>query len=216
MEYNTQRPHLELPEYGRNVQLMIEYAITLPTKEERNAAALAIIDVMAQLKPQLDVEDYKHKLWTHLFVMADFRLDVDSPYEIPEKEELGGKPSIMHYPQGKIAYGHYGKYTEEMIKKISEMEDGDEKEEYKETIANFMKQQFLSYNNKSVENRVIAEHLAELSKGALTLSDPDQLKGTSQLLKNIRNSNISNASPSNNRKKQKNQHRKFNNNKRRN
>ena len=124
MEYNTQRPEMILPEYGRNVQNMIAFAMKLESKEERNSAAKAIIEVMGQLNPHLrDVDDFKHKLWTHLFVMSDFKLDADSPYEMPTRETLAEKPEIMKYPKSKIRFGHYGKYTEKILNTIVEEED---------------------------------------------------------------------------------------------
>ena len=100
MEYNTTRSHLILPEYGRNVQNMISHAMEIEDREERNRATQAIIEVMGQLNPHLrDVDDYRHKLWAHLFIMSDFQLDVDSPYEIPKKESFIEKPEVMPYPK---------------------------------------------------------------------------------------------------------------------
>ena len=106
MEYNTARTKMLLPEYGRNVQNMITHAMEIADREERNRAAQAIIEVMGQLNPHLrDVDDYRHKLWAHLFIMSDFQLDVDSPYEIPKKESLDEKPDLMEYPKSKIRFG---------------------------------------------------------------------------------------------------------------
>jgi hypothetical protein len=208
MEYNTQRPHLALPEYGRNVQNMIAFAMELPTKKERNSAAQAIIEVMGQLNPHLrDVEDYKHKLWTHLFIMSDFKLDVDSPYEIQSKETLQERPEIMEYPKGKITYGHYGKYTESMVHEVTKMENDEDRKYYKDVIANFMKKQFLVYNNNAVENNVIVKQLEELSKGALTLANPnDALQETKEMLKSI---GLSPSNVNNSKKVYKNQRKKF-------
>lgn len=208
MEYNTQRPHLALPEYGRNVQNMIAFAMQLPTKTERNSAARAIIEVMGQLNPHLrDVEDFKHKLWTHLFIMSDFQLDADSPYEIQSKEVLHEKPEIMEYPKGKITYGHYGKYTESMVHEVTKIENAEDRKYYKDVIANFMKKQFLVYNNNAVENSVIANQLEELSKGVLTLANPDDaLQETKEMLKSIGMSQINSTS---NKKVYKNQRKKF-------
>ena len=162
MEYNTTRGHLILPEYGRNVQNMIAHAMQLPDRSERNRAAQAIIEVMGQLNPHLrDVEDYRHKLWTHLFVMSNFELDVDSPYEKPKQEVLNEKPQRMVYPSSKIRYGHYGKYTQSILEASKEVAVPEEKEFLKNTMANFMKKQFLAYNNDTVENHVIAQQLKE-------------------------------------------------------
>lgn len=186
MEYNTTRPKLLLPEYGRNVQEMITHAMTISDKSERNKAARAIIEVMGQLNPHLrDVDDFRHKLWTHLFVMSDFKLDVDSPYAIPKPEILNSKPERMLYPKGKIRYGHYGKYTESILANSHEVTNPEEKEYLKNTMANFMKKQYLAYNNDAVENHVIANQLKDLSKGELILENPDELMNTNLILKSM-------------------------------
>lgn len=186
MEYNTTRGPLILPEYGRNVQNMIAHAMELPDRAERNRAAQAIIEVMGQLNPHLrDVEDYRHKLWTHLFVMSNFEFDVDSPYEKPKPEVLNEKPQRMVYPTSKIRYGHYGKYTQAILEASKEVSVPEERTFLKNTMANFMKKQFLAYNNDTVENHVIAQQLKELSKGDLILENPDELTHTNTLLKTM-------------------------------
>lgn len=186
MEYNTTRPKLLLPEYGRNVQQMIAHAMEIADRDERNKAARAIIEVMGQLNPHLrDVDDFRHKLWTHLFVMSDFKLDVDSPYEIPQPETLMSKPELMTYPKSKIRYGHYGKYTQAILSEAKEVTDENERQYLKTTMANFMKKQFLAYNNDTVENHVIANQLKELSQGELILENPDELMNTNQILKSF-------------------------------
>ena len=204
MEYNTTRDKLMLPEYGRNVQNMIQHAMEIANREERNRAAQAIIEVMGQLNPHLrDVDDFKHKLWTHLFVMSDFQLDVDSPYEIPKREILDEKPQLMAYPKGTIRYGHYGQYTQKILEASKEVDSEDEKKFLSETMANFMKKQFLIHNNNAVENYVIIEQLKELSKGELSLDDPDELTSTNQLLKTLglKNNNNNNQRRGGPRKK---------------
>jgi hypothetical protein len=186
MEYNTQRSQMLLPEYGRNVQKMIAHAMEIENKEERNLAAKAIIEVMGQLNPHLrDVDDFRHKLWTHLFVMSDFNLEVDSPYEIPKAESLQERPKLMAYPKSKIRYGHYGKYTQEILESAKDITKEDERDYLKNTMANFMKKQFLSHNNDTVENHVIADQLKELSKGDLVLENPDELMNTNVLLRSM-------------------------------
>ena len=186
MEYNTTRGRLILPEYGRNVQNMIAHAMEISDRNERNRAAQAIIEVMGQLNPHLrDVDDFRHKLWTHLFVMSDFNLDVDSPYEIPKAEVLNEKPQIMDYPKSSIKYGQYGKYTQEILEDAKNIEKPTEKEYLKNTMANFMKKQYLSHNNDAVENNVIAQNLKELSKGELILENPDELVNTNTLLRSM-------------------------------
>ncbi len=184
MEYNTTRPKLMLPEYGRNVQNMIVHAIEIEDRTERNRAAQAIIEVMGQLNPHLrDVDDYRHKLWTHLFVMSDFKLEADSPYELPKPEELAAKPERVEYPTSKIRYGHYGKYTQKILEQSTEIKDEKEKGYLTRTMANFMKKQFLVFNNDAVENNVIANQMAELSKKELVLENPDDLLSTNAILK---------------------------------
>ncbi|MEJ6506184.1 MAG: DUF4290 domain-containing protein [Crocinitomicaceae bacterium] len=209
MEYNTTREKLILPEYGRNVQNMITHAMDLRDRSERNSAAQAIIEVMGQLNPHLrDVDDYRPKLWTHLFVMSDFKLDVDSPYEIPNQEVLSEKPGAMVYPKGKIKYGHYGKYTEKILSDSKEIEDPEAKEALKISMANFMKMQYLTHNNNAVENNVIAENIKELSNNELVLENPDDLTSTNVMLRNIgqvkkttRNNNNNNSNNYKSKKK---------------
>lgn len=209
MEYNTTREKLILPEYGRNVQNMIAHAMDLRDRSERNSAAQAIIEVMGQLNPHLrDVDDYRPKLWTHLFVMSDFKLDVDSPYEIPNKEVLSEKPGAMVYPKGRIKYGHYGKYTEKILSDSKEIEDPEAKEALKISMANFMKMQYLTHNNNAVENNVIAENIKELSNNELVLENPDDLTSTNVMLRNIgqvkkttRNNNNNNSNNYKSKKK---------------
>ena len=203
MEYNTTRQKLMLPEYGRNVQNMIQHAMEIEDRSERNRATEAIIEVMGQLNPHLrDVDDFKHKLWTHLFVMSDFQLDADSPYEIPKKEELASKPERVDYPTSKIRFGHYGKYTQKILEDASAIADTGEKKYLTRTMANFMKKQFLVFNNDAVENTVIANQLSELSKRELTLENPEELISTNLILKAY---NIQANQNKNNQKKQQNQ-----------
>ena len=186
MEYNTTRGRLILPEYGRNVQNMIAHAMKIADKTERNRAAQAIIEVMGQLNPHLrDVDDFRHKLWTHLFVMSDFELDVDSPYEIPKPEILNEKPQIMDYPKSNIRFGHYGHYTQSILENAKDVTDEKEKEYLKSTMANFMKKQFLAHNNDAVENNVIAQQLKELSNCELILENPDELVNTNTILRSM-------------------------------
>ncbi len=110
MDYNTQLPRMIIPEYGRNIQNMINHCIKIEDKEERNRCARAIIQVMGQLNPHLrDVADFTHKLWDHLFIISDFKLDVDSPYPVPSPEKLDTKPELVTYPHGKIKYKHFFK-----------------------------------------------------------------------------------------------------------
>lgn len=207
MEYNTTRHKLMLPEYGRNVQNMIHHAMTIEDRSERNRAAQAIIEVMGQLNPHLrDVDDYRHKLWTHLFVMSDFKLDADSPYELPKPEELASKPERVQYPASRIRYGHYGKYTQKILEESGSIKDEKEKKYLTKTMANFMKKQFLVFNNDAVENNVIANQMAELSKKELILENPEELLSTNVILKSYGiqlNNNKNNAKKQSKKKSKK-------------
>lgn len=186
MEYNTVRPKMLIPEYGRNVQKMIDFARKIEDRDERNRAAKAIIEVMGQLNPHLrDVDDFKHKLWTHLFIMSDFQLDVDSPYPIPSRETLEERPERLGYPKNSIRYGHYGHNIQEMIKKALVISDPEEKSAVTRRLANIMKKLYLTYNNDTVENKVIMNQLSELSNGKLQVEDPEDLTSTNQILRSI-------------------------------
>lgn len=183
MEYNSTRNRLVIPEYGRNIQKMIEYAITIENRDERNSAAKAIVAVMGYLNPQLqNITDFKHKLWDHLFVISDFKLDVDSPYPIPNKETFKSKPQRVPYPNNKIKYKYYGVNMETMIAKIAALEDGQRKEQITQNIANFMKMSYLTWNKDTVDDTTILGHLEQLSGAKLKLSETAKLNHTNELL----------------------------------
>jgi hypothetical protein len=172
MEYNTQQDKMIIPEYGRNIQSMIEYCCTIKEREERNLCARAIIQVMGQLNPHLrDVSDFTHKLWDHLFIISQFKLDVDSPYPKPTPETFESKPDRLKYPADKIRYKHYGKTIERIIKKARELKEGNERDELTKLIANHMKKSYINWNKDSVTDDVIIKNLQELSEGQLKLDE---------------------------------------------
>lgn len=174
LEYNSEREFLIIPEYGRHVQKLINHCIALPTKEERNKMAQAIIEVMGNLQPHLrDVPDFKYKLWDQLYIMADFKLDVDAPYEILSKEELNAKPEKMPYPKTANKYRFYGNNIQIMIDEAVKWEEGELKEALKYTIANHMKKCFLNWNKDTVDDAVIFKHLKELSFDKIDLENKD-------------------------------------------
>ena len=185
LEYNSERPHLIIPEYGRHVQKLVDYCVTLETKEERNTMALAIIDVMGNLQPHLrDVPDFKHKLWDQLHIMSVFKLDVEAPYEKPSKKVLQEKPQPLAYPISTNRYRFYGNNIKTMIDAASSWEEGEMKNALIFTIANHMKKSFLSWNKDTVEDAVIFDHLFELSNGKIDIRNSEkQLTESSQLLK---------------------------------
>jgi len=186
-DYNTRRPQMVIPEYGRNIQKMVEHALSTEDREERNTIAKAIISVMGQLNPHFrDIADFKHKLWDHLFIISDFKLDVDSPYPIPDKETIFEKPQKMEYPSQKIRFKHYGKSIEDLIKIAVTFEEGDEKTALVETIANLMKKNYLSFNRDSIDDRLIFSDIQRLSNNQLELNESFQLVSTSEILAQVK------------------------------
>ncbi|HEX2920217.1 MAG TPA: DUF4290 domain-containing protein [Bacteroidales bacterium] len=171
-DYNTQRKRMALPEYGRNVQKMVDHIKTIEDRDERNRAAKTIISIMGNLNPQIrDVGDFRHKLWDHLALIAGFELDIDSPYPIPEPEKFVEKPKTVPYQQGNIKFLHYGRIIELMINSASEMEDGEEKEYLTNLIVNQMKKAYITWNRSQVADEVIIENLKYLSKGRLKMTE---------------------------------------------
>tara|TARA_B100000530_G_scaffold327874_1_gene268105 strand:+ start:62 stop:733 length:672 start_codon:yes stop_codon:yes gene_type:complete len=172
LEYNTIREELIIPEYGRHIQKMINYASSRESKEERNKLANSIISVMGNLQPHLrDVPDFQHKLWDQLFIMSDFKLDADSPFEKPSKEVLNAKPEPLSYPQSFPKYRFYGNNIKIMIDEAVKWDAGEMKEALVLTIANHMKKCFLNWNKDSVKDQVIFDHLYELSETKIDIRD---------------------------------------------
>ena len=171
-DYNSTRNKLILSEYGRNVQNMVKYIVALPTKEERNRYAQVVIDLMGFLNPHLrDVADFKHKLWDHLHIISDFKIDVDSPYPKPSPEAIHFKPEPLKYPHQRIKYKHYGKTIELMIEKAKSIEEPDRKRHMVQAIANFMKMAYVQWNKDSVSDESILSDLYNLSGGQLKLEE---------------------------------------------
>ncbi len=195
IEYNTERPKLIIPEYGRHIQKMVDHAIATEDKEERNKIAKGIIAVMGNLNPHLrDVPDFQPMLWDQLFIISDFKLDVDSPYPIPSREELMERPEPLNYPQNFPKYRFYGNNIKRMIDVANSWEEGDKKEGLILTIANHMKKCFLNWNKDTVEDDVIFSHLYELSGGKINLKNSEEdLSDASDLLKNKKRFNTNNS-----------------------
>lgn len=186
IEYNSERSKLIIPEYGRHIQKMIAHAISTEDKEERNKVVESIIAVMGNLNPHLrDVPDFQHKLWDQLFIISDFKLDVDSPFPKPSREELQAHPASLPYPQNFPKYRFYGNNIKRMIDVANNWEDGEMKEALVITIANHMKKCFLNWNKDTVEDDVIFKHLFELSDGKINLKESEEkLLDTMTILKN--------------------------------
>ena len=182
-DYNSSRKKLVLPEYGRNIQKMVNHIKTIEDREERNKAARTVIAVMGNLNPHLrDVQDFKHKLWDHLAIIADFDLDIDSPYEWPERESLESKPNKVAYNQHSIKKKHYGRSITLMIDKAVELEDGEEKQDLVRMIAYHMKKSYLTWNREAVSDEEIFADLNTLSGGKLEISEELKLPETKEIL----------------------------------
>jgi len=200
LEYNAERPHLIIPEYGRHLQKLIDQATIIEDREKRNQVAKYIIQVMGSLNPHLrDVPDFQHKLWDQIFIMSDFKLDVDSPYPIPTRDVIHLKPERLAYPQKNPKYRFYGNNIKYMIDVANSWEEGEMKDALVKVIANHMKKSYLSWNKDTVTDTVIFEHLYELSGGKLNLlQSTEELLTTTDLLrtnKKMSNKNMPASNP---------------------
>ena len=194
-DYNTQQKKLIMPEYGRNVQQMIDHCVSIEDREERTRCANTIINIMGNLFPHLrDVDDFKHKLWDHLAIMSDFKLDIDYPYEIIRKENLRTKPDRIPYTLTPIRYRHYGKTLERMIRKCEDYPDGPERDQLISLLANHMKKSFLTWNKEVVDDDKIFKDLREYSHGRIDLSpETFRLKESKEFLQKKNKNNMRKA-----------------------
>ena len=207
LAYNTNMDKLIIPEYGRNIQKMIEHAKNIETKEERNKSARVIIKVMDLINPGTksnnNNEEHKQKLWAHLHIISNFELGVDYPYELPTKEVYESRPDKVPYPSNDIKYGHYGKIMEDMVRAATDFKEGEEKQKLIKHIANLLKTSYLQWNRDSVNDNLIVKQLEELSNGKLTI-DTDQFRETSDIIRNFKkkkSNNSKNYSKNKNRRK---------------
>jgi len=186
-DYNTQRKRMALPEYGRNVQKMVDHIKTIEDREERNRAARTIIQIMGNLNPHLrDEGDFKHKLWDHLALIADFELDIDPPYPPLEPTSLNEKPNQIPYRQEDIRYLHYGRIIEMMIDAASKMKDGEEKEYLTTLIVNQMKKAYVTWNRNQVTDEVIIGDMIMLSGGKLKMTEGVKILEIKDLLPQVK------------------------------
>ena len=205
MEYNTQRKKMELPEYGRSVQNMVDHALTIEDRAERQRCANTIINIMGGMFPHLrDVPDFKHKLWDHLAIMSDFKLDIDYPFEIVKKEDLVVKPEKLEYPNGALRYRHYGRFLEGMIKKAIEVENEGEKKQLINLLAIQMKKDLNNWNKEGIEDQKIVDDLREYTNGVIDLKVEDLRLGESRGNNNFqqRKQNFQQRKQNNQKKKQ--------------
>lgn len=172
MKYNTARNHIVIKEYGRYIQNMIDHILTIEDPEKRQAQTMGVIELMGFLNPHLKtVEDYKHKLWDHLFLISDFKLDVKSPYPIPTRETLAAKPAPLPYPKRHPRFSHLGKHLELIINKAINEENPEKKIGFTNSIAYYMKLAYSNWHKELVHDDAIRGELSTLTKGQLAFTD---------------------------------------------
>ena len=172
MEYNTSRNHLSMKEYGRHIQKMVEHVLTIEDKEQRQKNAFAVIELMGFLNPHLkNVEDFRHKLWDHLFFISEFKLEVESPYPIPTRETLKAKPERLPYPKRYPKHNHLGKNIEHVIDKALKEENPDKKQGFANSIAYYMKLTYSNWHKELVHDDTIQAELSSITKGELEFNN---------------------------------------------
>jgi len=170
-EYNTSRPGIKLKEYGRNVQKLVDYIRTIPDKEKRTELAYTLIELIKQLTPSLkDQPENPQRLWDDLYIIADFNLDVNNPYPVPEPEVLFKKPMRVAYPQSEVRYKHYGKNIERLVKEAMKLEDQQEREEAIIYLGKLMKTFYGNWNKETLDDSVIIKDIQLLSQGKLSMN----------------------------------------------
>ncbi|MBS1592303.1 MAG: DUF4290 domain-containing protein [Bacteroidetes bacterium] len=181
MEYNTTRSYLSMREYGRHIQGMVDYVLTIEDRTKRNEQAKAVIELMGFLNPHLrNVEDFRHMLWDHLFFISDFKLEVDSPYPIPQKETYKAKPDALPYPKRKPRYSHLGKNLELVIDKALKEEDAEKKAGFAHAIAYYMKLSYSNWHKELVHDDAIRSELDNITGGELEFSNTPFIKHRNQ------------------------------------
>jgi hypothetical protein len=170
MEYNTKQKKLPLPEYGRSVQKMVDHALTITDREERQQCAETIVHIMGSMFPNLPNQE--RKLWDHLAIMSDFQLDIDYPCEIVRKESLETLPERIPYNNSNIKLRHYGKFTEDMLKKAQEMPEGEVRNALVDMLANYMKRSYITWNKDNVEDEKIWQDIRDYTHGTIHIDTP--------------------------------------------
>jgi hypothetical protein len=172
MKYNTARNHIVIKEYGRYIQNMVDHIVTIEDPEKRQAQTMGVIELMGFLNPHLKaIEDYRHKLWDHLFLISDFKLDVKSPYPIPTRETLAAKPAPLPYPKRHPRFSHLGKHLELIINKAISEENPEKKIGFTNSIAYYMKLAYSNWHKELVHDDAIRGELSTLTKGQLAFTD---------------------------------------------
>jgi hypothetical protein len=203
-EYNTQRKKLVLPEYGRHIQKMIQYVANIEDRTRRNEQIMALVSIMGDLNPHLrDVNDFKHKLWDHVQIIADFNIDIDSPYPIPSRESFQEKPATIPLVTTPVRIMHYGRNVQGMIDAISERPADENNDALIVTLANFMKREYLLWNKDSVTDEIIFRDIVALSKGRIRITPEMRLADIQEEVLQEMNSRSPKASGSKKKKKKK-------------
>lgn len=172
MEYNTRQKKLPLPEYGRSVQKMVDHALTIENREERQKCAATIVEIMGSMFPNTrNLPDYERKLWDHLAIMSDFKLDIDYPFEVIKKEEFHVAPQRVPYQTGEIRNRHYGRIVEQMIEHACTLKEGEERDCLIEFITVQMKKNYIAWNKDGVDDKKILDDLRIYTKGAIDIPD---------------------------------------------
>ena len=180
MEYNTLQKKMIMPEYGRHVHIMVQHAIQIKDRDQRNAAAQTIVGVMGNLMPHLrEVPDFKHKLWDHLFIISDFKLDIDAPYPPPSRSEMVERPNTVPYPQSHIRQKHYGKILVDMIRETGKLPDCPQRDQLIQQLATQMKKSYIAWNRSEINNEQIAQDIWDISDGKIVLN-PDSVQYVEQ------------------------------------
>lgn len=206
-DYNTQRELLKISEYGRSIQDYIQHIKTFESKEERTRWVEALVNIMAMLNPEIKKQsNYQEVLWGHVYQISDFSLDIDSPYPLPTEEEVQRKPAAIGYPDTVIRFRFYGRNLQNMIEKVTEIEDENLKEDLVNLIASYMYNSCKIWNDENLSNEVLAEHLSTLSRGKLRIAGTD-LVVSADASKNVHKRNNNFNRNSNFRKNKKNNNR---------
>lgn len=181
IEYNSTRSKLKLPEYGRLVQNMVDYAITIESKRERQAYARAIVQVMIGLHPKMkDEPDFRHKIWDHLALISNYKLDIDYPFKISNHDNDSNHPNKIDYPKAHIHFRHYGQLLEKALEELKEMPEGKERDEFIRIIANRMKRNLADWKGDGIQDEKVARDIEFYTDGKIK---PDFSKKSNKLIK---------------------------------
>lgn len=198
-KYNTERENLIISEYGRNIQVMIKQLLNIEDRKERTKAAHLVVNIMAQMNPQVkESNDYLHKLWDHLYIISEYKLDVDGPFDPPQQGIIVAKPEHVGYQKRNIKQGHYGYYIGELLKKVEEVEEGPKRNAMLISIANQMKRDYLNWNRETVNDLLILDDLYKLSGEKFAMPMDTKLLTTNEIL-----NKVPSAQPQQNAKKKK-------------